>query len=248
MANKDFFKKTYISCQICDILYIQRVVLTNVKPNASALRFFISHGMDVGAQPQKTAAGPGGSPQKREVKGMYQIGELIAYGKTGVCRVEDVTLRAAVGGEKQQYYVLRPLYEECMISLPVASKKVSIRPILTSEQADALIDRIPELRQEADHSRVLRELEAHYVAALDSHDCDQLVGLTSSIYAKQQEAIGRNRRLGAVDERFFKKGEALLFGELAAALGISRDDVPDYITRRLAKRGDAAAAAGSPAL
>lgn len=164
---------------------------------------------------------------------MYTIGDLVIYGKTGVCRVRDVALRADSRGEKRQYYILTPLYESCEISIPVGSKKMYLRPIISREQALELIDAIPQLRQKADHSRVLRELESHYAASLDTHDCEDLVRLTSSIYEKREEALLHNRRLGAVDERFLRKGEALLFGELAAALDIPVEDVPALIASRL---------------
>ena len=41
------------------------------------------------------------------------------------------------------------------------------------------------------------------------------------------------KKLGAIDERFMKEGEALLFGELAAALDILPNEVPQYIQKRL---------------
>ena len=41
------------------------------------------------------------------------------------------------------------------------------------------------------------------------------------------------KKLGAIDERFMKEGEALLFGELAAALDIQPQEVPRYIQKYL---------------
>ena len=54
-----------------------------------------------------------------------------------------------------------------------------------------------------------------------------------SIYAKKQEAARSQRKFGATDEQYLKRAEELLFGELAAALDISRDDVQPYIAARL---------------
>ena len=54
-----------------------------------------------------------------------------------------------------------------------------------------------------------------------------------SIYAKKQEVEGQRHKIGTVDERFMKRAEELLFGELAAALGIPREEVPRFIEARL---------------
>ncbi|MDE6108103.1 MAG: hypothetical protein K2F83_05455, partial [Oscillospiraceae bacterium] len=70
-----------------------------------------------------------------------------------------------------------------------------------------------------------------------SHDCKALAVLTKSIYAKKRAALREKKKFGAVDERFMKEGEALLFGELAVALDISMEEVRGYIDNRLAAVG-----------
>jgi len=57
--------------------------------------------------------------------------------------------------------------------------------------------------------------------------------MTKSLYAKRCEAEREKRKFGAVDERFLKEAEELLFGELAAALEIEKSEVLDYITSRI---------------
>ena len=165
---------------------------------------------------------------------MYQIGALLFYGETGVCRVADIQIRSPGRGEPERsYYVLEPLYQSCTITTPVDNDKVFMRPILTREEANALIDRIPQIKAQGFYSRALRELTDHYQAALKTHDCQAYLELTMSIYAKKQDLEAHKRKVGALDQRFMKRAEDLLFGELAAALGIPREEVPDYIARRV---------------
>lgn len=160
---------------------------------------------------------------------MYQVGELVVYGRTGVCRVERIQREKG-----QDYYALKPLYQSCDILTPV-NGKVFMRPIITREEAERLIDCIPSMEVEAFESKAIRELSEHYQAAIATHDCRDLVELTMSIYAKKKAAQREKRKFGAVDERFMKEGEELLFGELSAALDIPVEEVPDYIGRRLAQ-------------
>lgn len=165
---------------------------------------------------------------------MYEIGDLIHYGSTGVCRVTEINTRNLPGVNKNQlYYVLKPLYQECTISSPVDNQKVFMRPIISKEEAERLIDTIPTIKAEAYHSRVLRDLAEHYEAAFASHSCEDLIELTMSIYAKKKYLEQQKRKFGAVDERFMKRAEELLFGELAAALGIKKDEVQGYIHNRI---------------
>ena len=111
-----------------------------------------------------------------------------------------------------------------------------MRPLISKEQADALIDTIPSIDAAAYYNPVLRQLSSHYESELNSHDCLTLIKMTMSIHAKKAEAVRQKKKLGAVDEKFMKKAEDLLFGELAVALGINSGDVPSYIETRLSGR------------
>lgn len=177
----------------------------------------------------------GGSHSKiLEVTYMYQIGDRVIYGGTGVCEVTELTTRyLPETGKEQRYYVLKPLYQKCTILTPVHATKVFMRPILSKEEADRLIDSIPDIRAEAYHGCTLNKLAEHYRLALNAHECSDLVELTMSIYAKKREAARQKRKFGAVDEKFMKRAEELLFGELAAALGVPREEVPEYIAERV---------------
>ena len=166
---------------------------------------------------------------------MYQSGELILYGRTGVCRVEEITsAKHHSSGEEQMYYVLRPLYQNCNITTPVDNAKVFSRPIISREEAERVIGVIPTVEPEVYHNRNLNQLREHYRTCMESFDCVDLVKLTMSLYRKKREAEDQKRKFGAVDERFMKEAEDLLFGELAAALEIPRDEVRGYIESALA--------------
>lgn len=165
---------------------------------------------------------------------MFQIGEYVMYGGTGVCQITGVTERPVRGGVRR-YYAIRPLYQSCMIYAPVDSDKVFMRPVISREEAERLIDGIPSVRAEAVQGCALRELTDSYEASLRTHDCGDLVELTMSIYAKKRAAQAGGRKIGTVDAAFMKRAEDLLFGELAVALDMPRDEVPEYIASRVAR-------------
>ena len=165
---------------------------------------------------------------------MYQIGTLIVYGGEGVCRVEAIGPLEMSGVQKgREYYTLAPLYRSGTIFAPVDTS-VYTRPIMTREQADALIDQIPEIPAEVYENSNPRLLNEHYQALLKSYDCVDLICLIRAVYQKGRKAEQRGKHLGQVDERNVKRAEEMLHGELAAALDIPVDDVKDYIAHRLA--------------
>lgn len=160
---------------------------------------------------------------------MYQIGQYIVYGNTGVCRVEGLLEKPPLG----LYYVLKPLYESGTIYTPAENPKVFMRPVISRDEAEALIDQIPQIVAQPDRTKNLQELRDHYRTATCSHNCADLIQLTMSIYAKKKEQEEHGRRFGQVDERFMKQAENILFGEFSVVLGIPREEVHDYISNRV---------------
>ena len=165
---------------------------------------------------------------------MYQTGELILYGGTGVCRVTDIVAKKFSRTEPEKlYYVLTPLYQTGTITTPVENGKVFTRPVISRDEALSLIDSIPGIEAEAYHNQNLQQLENHYKHELESHDCRDLLRLTMSTYRKKQEREQAKLKFGAVDRRYMERAENLLFGELAVALDIEKDSVQSFIEDRL---------------
>ncbi len=120
-----------------------------------------------------------------------------------------------------------------MIYTPVDNSKVVMRPVISREEAEALIDTIPTLQPMVCKAPTTQALTQLYQANLRQHSCRSLLQLTMSIHAKQAQAEAQKRRLGMVDERFMKQAEQLLYGELSAALDIPYDEVQPYIASRM---------------
>ncbi len=164
---------------------------------------------------------------------MYSIGDLIIYGGEGVCRVEAVGPLALSDMKSDKlYYTLQPLYRTGTVFAPVEGK-VFMRPVISKEEAEGLVRSIPDIREEHLEGRNLRMAGEHYQKLLESHDCADLVQLIKTIYVKQQTAQAAGRKGGQVDERYRKRAEDTLYGELAVALGIPKEDVEGYIRRTL---------------
>ena len=160
---------------------------------------------------------------------MYKIGEKVIYGNTGVCVVTDITKVVSPGiDSEREYYVLKPVFDSGTIYAPTSECVVPMRKIISKKDAEALIDMIPTITAKAFHGDAMRELEEHYKDKIRGCTCEDLIELTMSIYAKRDGG-----KFGAIDKRFMKQAESLLFGEFSVVLGIAKDEVAEYIDSRV---------------
>lgn len=164
---------------------------------------------------------------------MFEKGEYIVYGMTGVCRVSDITEMNMDGlSTSKLYYVLEPTgVNGSRIITPVEGNKSVMRRIMTSEEAYDLIDGIRDI----DSLRVRddRQRENCYKEALKTGDCREWVGVLKTIYLRRRDRLSRGKRMTEVDERYMKKTKENLFGELSIPLGITTAEVERFIVSRL---------------
>jgi len=162
---------------------------------------------------------------------MYQPGDLIVYGGEGVCRVEAVgPLKLSDMKSDKLYYTLQPLYRTGTVFAPVEGK-VFTRPVISREEAEKLIRAIPHIQEGHLDGRNMRAAGEYYQKLMDSHNCSDLVQVIKTAYSKQQNAYAAGRKSGQMDERYRKRAEETLYGELAVALDIPKDSVEDFIKK-----------------
>ena len=69
---------------------------------------------------------------------MFQPGELVVYGATGVCRVESIQQPEPHGAHQgKTCYLLKPLYQDGIIYTPVEGGKVPMRPVMSAASPTA---------------------------------------------------------------------------------------------------------------
>ena len=116
---------------------------------------------------------------------MFNKGDRIFYGQTGVCVVEDISEKVLTKNNKRLYYTLRPLYQQNnIIYAPVESEKVFMREIISVDEAKKLIQTVPDIYEKALNG----EGKPDYQEYIDSHSCEELLELAVMIYSKKQAA------------------------------------------------------------
>ena len=166
---------------------------------------------------------------------MFQEGQYVMYERTGVCLVSGILPASQVPGaqKKAAYYQLTPTFGQGTIYIPVDTA-VFMRPILTRQQALALIQKIPTVPIAACNTLDCRLLAQQYRTILQSNDCDQLIVLIKTIYEKKSLLESKGKHASQTDMAFFRKAQTLLYEELSVALEITPEAVPEFIACQLA--------------
>lgn len=167
---------------------------------------------------------------------MFEKGEYVVVGNKGVCAVEDVTTLNISGVDKErEYYILKPVYVQgSTVYVPVDSAKESMRSVLTREEAQQLIDDIPQIPLITITNDKL--LEQEYRGCMKTNCCEEWIKIIKTIYLRKQKRLEAGRKVTAVDAKYFRIAEDNLYGELAVALDIPRNEVETYITGEIDKQ------------
>ena len=126
------------------------------------------------------------------------------------------------------YYILKPLYMNgSTVYVPVDSAGESMRKVLEREEAQRLIAAIPDIPLLVISNDKLTEQT--YRECIRTNDCQELVKIIKTIRQRKQKRIQAGRKVTAVDAKYFHIAEDNLYGELAVALDIDRNEVENYI-------------------
>lgn len=160
---------------------------------------------------------------------MYQIGEYIVKPGTGVCKVEDVLHLDLMGiNKKRLYYLLIPVKDPGeKLYIPTDSENAGLRKVMTMKDAEELIRRIPEIEELWVDNDKMREQK--YKEVLKSGDPEELIRVIKNLYLRRMKRQKQGKKSTAVDERYYKQAENILYEELQIAMGTDREHVLQMI-------------------
>lgn len=164
---------------------------------------------------------------------MFETGAYIICGQHGVCRVEDIgPLKLTEASKGKVYYTLSQVYSKGgVIYVPAGSEKIIMRLVISKEEAEKLIDGIAEM--EALWIANEKRREETFKEALRTCDYKEWVKVIKAIYARKQSRIAQGKKVTASDERYLHIAEENLYGELAMALDMDKNEIERYIVERI---------------
>lgn len=102
-----------------------------------------------------------------------------------------------------------------------------MRNVMTVKEANALMQKIPSIQVTWIANEL--ELEQNYKKALQSNDPEKLVGVIKLLYQRKRTRERQGKKATAVDGRYFKLAEDLLYAELETSLQKNREEIYELI-------------------
>ena len=151
---------------------------------------------------------------------MYQVGEYIVHPGQGVCKVDEIV------EEPQETYMLLPVgtRNPIRISFPV-SGEARLRPVLSRDEAEALIDEYAVMDVDPFTERSLALEESHFKDTIRRGTCRDSVRVVKTFRRRIAEVRSRNKKPPVAYERILKQASERSLSELAIALGSTPEDV-----------------------
>lgn len=156
---------------------------------------------------------------------MFQVGEMIIYGKYGVCKVvAKGKIDMSMLDNNKEYYTLQPYKETtAVVYAPVENNKTIMRNVLTREEANDLLKEVSDLEEIWIGNE--REREVCYKETLGRCDCRELIKILKTLYLRKQSRLESGKKTTAVDEKYFHLAEEQLYGELSFVLGKTKEEI-----------------------
>ena len=160
---------------------------------------------------------------------MYKIGDLVVYGTYGVCEVTNIgPIDLPMIDKSKIYYTLTPYYKrEDVVYASVDNDSTIMRTVISKKAAKDLVEQIPTIEETVIPSE--KEREITYKTSIRSCDVKELVAVIKTIYRRRAERIESGKKVTVLDDRYFKQAQEQLFGELAIALDMEKQQVGEYL-------------------
>lgn len=157
---------------------------------------------------------------------MYKINDYIVY-KRDICKISEIKQIRGI-----DYYIVSPVIDDSLkISLPVDSEL--IRSVINPEEAVIMIENIKDIPiLSATNDKALENI---YKKLIISDSCKDLISVIKTTYLRNKNRTDTGKKRGSVDSYYFEEAEKKLYAEFSIALGLSVEQVREYIINSINK-------------
>lgn len=158
---------------------------------------------------------------------MAKSGDIVVY-RRDVCKVKGLAEKYR---DNEDYYILAPLDDDTLtVYISVEKSKELFRPVMSREDAEALIAKIPSIDPVDVGDRMI---ETVYRELIHTDQHEDLVRIIKTCYLRNEAKVSKGQRRSEKDKMYFRMAEKMLYRELAASLDKTYDETADYIVGRL---------------
>lgn len=159
---------------------------------------------------------------------MYKIGEYVVY-KKDVCKIKEIKKNYI---DNKDYYVLNLIIDDSLkIKIPTDAID-DLRYVISKKEALELINEIPNIEPININDKMVENI---YRNLLLSGNLKDLIKIIKTAYLRNEERLQNKRKIGEIDDSYFKKAEKLLYTELSISLDMNYDKTKDFVVNKVKK-------------
>ena len=166
---------------------------------------------------------------------MFDMGAKLVHPTYGVCEVVHIgKINMKNVKDDRMYYTMVPLYDaKSKLFIPTDSENIGLRPIMTKENALALVARLKDMepisvQNEKEREKVFKEM-------IHKGNCEDISRIIKTLYLRKKARLDSGKKAVSLDEKYLFMAREQLYGELAVSLGIEKNGVEDYIVQSIEK-------------
>ena len=153
---------------------------------------------------------------------MYKINDYVIYNKE-VCVIKDIIKKKI---KDKDYYVLFPISDASLkIETPTDNK--GLRKVISKAETLKIIETIPSIETLENIND--RMLENEYKKLLNDATHEALIKIIKTTYSRNQTRMKNKKKIGEIDDNYFKLAEKLLYNEFSISLSKPIDEVKEYV-------------------
>lgn len=155
---------------------------------------------------------------------MYKINEYVIY-KHDTCRIKEIKIY-----NNTEYYTLSPIDDETLIiKTPTDNKMNYLRSIISKEDAEKLIENIPNISPLENLNDKILDVE--YKELLNTFEHENLIKIIKTAYIRNEKRINNKMKISEKDNTYFNLAEKYLYNELSISLNKNIDEIREIIAK-----------------
>ena len=163
---------------------------------------------------------------------MFFVGQLVAYGIHGVCKIVGIETRK-IDVKTVEYFVLEPIRQPgSFFYIPTQNPNAlaKLRILITEDQIKESInsDLFCWIDDENQRKQTYREVLCNTCSS-------RLISAVFVLRHKREELLNAGKKFHMCDENFLRDAERLVYEELSVVLDMEFDHIYDYLQSLLLK-------------
>ena len=156
---------------------------------------------------------------------MFEVGEYLVYRKD-VCQVKEILEKEGI-----KYYQLIPMSDDSLkIEIPVENKDNVLRKLISKEEIDLLIKKMPNIELIDCNDRMI---ELEYRNLLATGNKEDIIKVIKTAYLRNKARLDNKKKISEKDMNYLEKAEKLLYNEFSIVLNLSIDATREYIINKV---------------